>query len=182
MKKACVCLAVLFLAAPYLPGQSPAVTSTSAPPLTTVDSVDLERYQGVWFEIARLPVSFEKKCAQDVSATYALRPDGKMQVVNSCRKGNGSESVSNGTAVRASKDGPASRLKVTFFWPFSGSYWVLDLDPDYRWALVGTPDRKGLWILSRKPALDRETTDKLIASARAKGFAVDRLIWTRQSP
>jgi apolipoprotein D and lipocalin family protein len=151
-------------------------------PLDTVDHVDLNRYLGKWFEIARLPLSWENKCAANVTATYAPRPDGKLKVLNSCVKSDGKVTQSKGTAKIASKkDRSNSKLTVTFFWPFSGDYWILDLDPDYRWALVGKPSRKNLWILSRTPNLDRETVDKLLEKGNALGFDTSRIIMTKQN-
>ena len=162
-----------------------AAASSLAPaamrPLPTVENVDLRRYQGTWYEIARLPLSWEKKCASDVTANYTLRPDGKIEVVNSCRKADGRFTKSKGSAKPASKNGPSSKLKVTFFWPFAGDYWILDLEPEYRWALVGTPNRQYLWILSRTPQLDRQTVDELLGKARALGFDTGKMILTKQS-
>ena len=103
-----------------------------------------------------------------------------MTVLNQCRKKDGTETASTGSAEVVSKDGSNSKLKVTFFWPFSGDYWILDLDPDYKWALVGTPNLKNLWILSRNPQLDKPILDKLIDQAHHLGFDTSKLIFTRQ--
>ena len=149
-------------------------------PIPTVAHVDLNRYQGTWYEIARLPLYWENKCDSRVTATYTLRPNGKMTVLNQCRKKDGTETASTGSAEVVSKDGSNSKLKVTFFWPFSGDYWILDLDPDYKWALVGTPNLKNLWILSRNPQLDKPILDKLIDQAHHLGFDTSKLIFTRQ--
>ncbi len=151
-------------------------------PLETVDHVDLTRYLGKWFEIARLPLSWENKCISDVTATYTPQPNGKIGVLNRCIKSNGKITQSRGTAKIASKrDRSHSKLKVTFFWPFSGDYWILDLDPDYRWALVGNPSRKNLWILSRTPNLDRATIDTLLAKGTFLGFDTSKIIMTKQT-
>ncbi len=150
-------------------------------PLSTVRGVDLQRYQGKWYEIVRLPLFWEKKCVSDVTATYTLRQDGKITVLNACRKADGSFTNSRGTAVPATTDGSFSKLKVTFFWPFAGDYWILDLDPEYRWALVGTPDRKHLWVLSRTPQLSAQTLNVLLNEARDQGFDMSRMITTAQS-
>ena len=151
-------------------------------PLDTVDYVDLTRYQGRWFEIARLPLIWESKCTSDVTATYTSLSDGKIEVLNSCRKSDGKITQSKGTAKIASKnDSSNSKLKVTFFWPFSGAYWILDLDPNYRWALVGNPSRKNLWILSRTPTLDHETIDMLLAKGAYLGFNTSKIIMTKQT-
>ena len=148
-------------------------------PLPTVPNVDLTRYQGTWYEIARLPLFWENKCAANVTATYTLRPDGKVTVLNQCKKKDGMETASTGTAEVATKDN--SRLKVSFFWPFKGDYWILNLDPDYRWALVGTPNLKNLWVLSRTPQLDKPIFDKLIDQARRLGFDTQKIIYTKQN-
>jgi apolipoprotein D and lipocalin family protein len=151
-------------------------------PLETVDHVDLTRYLGKWFEIARLPLIWENKCASNVTATYTPLPDGKIGVLNSCRKSYGKITQSRGTAKIASKkDSSNSKLKVTFFWPFSGDYWILDLDPDYQWSLVGNPSRKNLWILSRTPGLDSETIDMLLAKGESLGFDISKIIMTKQT-
>ncbi len=147
-------------------------------PLPTVSDVDLARYQGTWYEIARLPLSWENKCAANVTATYTLRPDGKVTVLNQCKKKDGTETASTGTAEVVGKEN--SKLKVTFFWPFKGDYWILALDPDYSWALVGTPNLRHLWILSRAPKLDAAVLDKLIEQARQLGFDTAKLTFTAQ--
>jgi apolipoprotein D and lipocalin family protein len=156
-------------------------TAYATTEITTVPSVDLRRYAGLWFEIAHLPFRYEKHCASDITATYTLKSNGTVQVVNACRSAKGKVKEAKGTAKVASKKGPNSKLKVTFFWPFYGDYWILDLDPDYRWAMVGTPDRKYLWFLSRTPRISEELYRKLAEDAREKGFATTRLIRTRHN-
>lgn len=151
----------------------------SEPPV--VPSLDLKRYAGKWYEVARFPNRFEKACVRNVTANYTLRPDGKVEVVNTCIKNDGKEKVTKGTARLADKGGPASELKVTFFWPFSGDYWVLDLEPEYRWALVGSPNRKYFWVLSRSPQLDSSTYNKIVAKAQSRGFESARLVRTTQA-
>jgi apolipoprotein D and lipocalin family protein len=150
-------------------------------PLPVVPGVDLKRYQGKWFEIARLPARFERDCAGDVSAEYTLRNDGKVTVVNRCRNSNGLFKESKGIAKLRDRGGPASKLRVCFFWPFYGDYWILDLDRDYKWALVGTPDRRYLWILSRSRDLSDQTYRQLIAKAKEPGFDVARILRTSQN-
>jgi apolipoprotein D and lipocalin family protein len=148
--------------------------------MPTVKQVDLERYQGRWFEVARLPLVWENKCASDVTATYTLRADGKVDVLNQCRKRDGSMTRSHGRAKVAAGDGSNARLKVTFFWPFYGDYWILDLDPEYRWALVGTPNRKNLWVLSRTPKLKTDVLERLLRQAKELGFSTHGMIYTNQ--
>ncbi len=143
--------------------------------------MDVDRYAGKWYEIARLPNRFEKHRASDVTAEYTPRPDGKIQVVNSCKSVDGKTKKAKGTAKLADKNGRNSKFKVTFFWPFYGDYWILDIDPGYRWALVGDPGRDYLWILSRSAHLDLNTLDQIIAMAEAKGFDISRLMQPEQS-
>jgi apolipoprotein D and lipocalin family protein len=148
--------------------------------MQTAPHVDLNRYQGRWYEIVRLPLHWEDKCASDVTATYTLRSDGKFDVLNQCKKADGSSTQSHGTAKLATKDGSNSKLKVTFFWPFRGDYWILDLDPSYQWTLVGTPNKKNLWVLSRMPSLDKDVLERLVVQAKQLGFDTSKLIYTRQ--
>lgn len=146
-----------------------------ARPLRTVPFVDLNRYLGRWYEIARLPTSFEKNCT-DVSAEYSRAADGTINVRNACLK-EGRPKTAIGKATVADPETNA-KLKVSFFWPFRGNYWVLALDPDYQWALVGEPTREYLWVLSRKPSLDQEVLQHLVTLASAEGFPVENLIYT----
>ena len=145
--------------------------------LEVVSAVDLSRYAGRWYEIARLPNRFEKKCADSVTATYTLRSDGKVDVVNRCRKANGEFTTAKGKAKIADKKTNA-KLKVTFFWPFYGDYWILDLGPDYQYAVVGSPDRDYLWILSRTPQFDEQLYQQLVEKMAARGFETEKMIRT----
>lgn len=155
--------------------------SSSHAPLATVPSVDLDRYEGRWYEIAALPQRFEKGC-HCVYAEYRKNPEGYVDVYNFCRKGGpeGEGEAATGKAfpVEGSNN---SKLKVQFFWPFKGDYWILELDPDYQYALVGSPDRESLWILSRTPQLDQEVYERLVQLARQKGFPVEDLRLMDQS-
>lgn len=144
--------------------------------LRVVPSVDLKRYAGKWFEIARLPARFQRDCASDVTATYTIRPDGKIAVVNKCRTADGRLQSATGVARPASAKGPNTKLKVTFFWPFSGDYWIIDLDPDYQWAAVGEPGRKYFWILGRTPEVDQRVVGGIIARAEQQGYDLSGLI------
>jgi apolipoprotein D and lipocalin family protein len=146
-----------------------------------VPSVDLQRYQGRWYEIARLPMRFQRDCASDVTATYSLKENGDVKVVNACREANGKLKQSEGTAKLEDANGPTSKLKVTFFWPFYGKYWVIDLDPNYQWAVVGGPSREYLWVLSRKPRMDEALLNKLLGAAKAQGYDLSRLIRTKHT-
>lgn len=149
-------------------------------PLPTVAHVELERYLGRWYEVARLPVPFEKNCAH-VTAEYSRRADGNVQVVNTCHKGSVNGPVSKATGTARPVDATNAKLKVQFFWPFEGDYWILDLDQaDYQYALVGEPSRKSLWLLSRQPQLAPDVRSRLLDRARALGFPLEKLISTPQ--
>ena len=149
------------------------------PNLETVAFVDLSRYVGQWYEIGRLPNRFQKKCAGSVTANYTLRSDGDIKVVNRCRKQSGEFTTATGKAKIVDSQTNA-KLKVTFFWAFYGKYWILDLGPDYDYAVVGEPGRDYLWILSRTPTMDEDLYQHLVAKARARGFDTSRLIRTVQ--
>jgi apolipoprotein D and lipocalin family protein len=143
---------------------------------TVVSYVDLNRYKGTWFEIARLPNFFEKKL-KCISATYTLREDGRITVLN---KGNylndpGKSTSSEGIAWIPDSKSPA-KLKVRFFWPFSGDYWIIYLEKDYKYVLVGEPTHKYMWILSRERTMDETTYRMLIQKAVDNGFDVKPII------
>lgn len=152
-----------------------------------VPSVDLSRYAGKWYEIARLPNKFQKDCLADVTATYSLAGEGRLKVVNECRKKKGIDRA-EGEARITTKDGANSKLKVRFapswlkWLPFVwGDYWIIELAPDYSHSVVGTPDRKYLWILSRAAEMEAGTYQRLIEKAAAEGFDVSKLMKTSQS-
>ena len=162
----------------WLPGCSPA--GRGLPPLTTVDQVDLQRYAGTWYEIASYPARFQKGCVA-TQAEYTLRSDGLIQVVNQCRKERLDGPFRSVTGKARIVNPPAnSRLEVSFFWPFWGDYWIIALDPDYRWAVVGHPSRKYLWILSRSRTLDDGVYRRLLAELPAHGYDPARLRRTLQ--
>ena len=150
-------------------------------PLQTVQAVDLNRYSGTWYEIARYANRFQRDCHSDTKAEYTVRKDGKVQVVNSCRQKDGKTKTARGTAKVADKKTNA-KLRVTFFWPFYGDYWVMGLSPDYRYAIIGEPKRKYLWILSRTPEMDGTTYQEVVEQIRAAGYDPGKLIKTPQSP
>ncbi len=147
-------------------------------PLATVGRVDLKKYLGKWYEIAAFPQSFQKGCSC-TSAVYSLRSDGDIEVKNSCLK-NGKIKIATGKAGVKDKNTNA-KLSVTFFWPFSGKYWIIALAPDYSYAVVGHPNRDYLWILSRKPVMDDQTYRYLVTTVAEKGFDVRKLVKTNQS-
>ena len=161
---------------------------TSRAPLRVVPSVDLPRYAGLWYEIARLPNKFQDECVGDVTATYTLSDDGTIEVVNRCRKENGETTEATGRARRAGDDEPNAKLKVRFapailsFLPFVwGDYWIIDLAPDYGYAVVGEPGRKYLWVLARTPRIDETLFQEILGRARAQGYDLSALIRTHQS-
>lgn len=152
----------------------------SRPSLETVTTVDLNRYLGRWYEIARYPNSFERKCARDVTAQYSFKPNGDIRVVNTCTTSSGSIARSVGTAKTVEKATNA-KLKVTFFWPFYGDYWIIDLGRDYDYAVVGEPSRKYLWILSRTSQIPQDLYLRIAARLASKGYDASKLIRTRQT-
>jgi apolipoprotein D and lipocalin family protein len=134
---------------------------------------------GKWYEIARLPNRFERDC-HGVTAEYALRPDGNVSVLNTCHRGGPQGPVRTAKAVAYSLDPSQSRFAVSFFRPFKAPYWVIDLDPEYRFAAVGHPALKYLWILSREPALPAQDEAALLERLKALGYDVARLERGRQ--
>jgi apolipoprotein D and lipocalin family protein len=145
--------------------------------LLIVNSVDLEKYTGKWYEIARLPQSFEKNCAC-VTAEYAILSESKVEVKNTCWDTTSNKfKVSEGVA-KPIKDLNNAGLSVQFFWPFSGGYYVMALDSNYKYALIGNPNRKYLWILSRTPSLEKSRLDSLKSIAEKNGYDLSSLIET----
>lgn len=144
----------------------------SVPPPSTIPSVDLARYAGEWHEIESFPSWFQRGCAA-TKATYTPLPDGKIRVINTCER-NGRPVSIEGTA-RVVPGSNNAKLKVRFFWPFEGDYWILDLDPSYRWAAVGHPNRKYLWILSRTPQLEPALLASIRSRLAAQGYDISRL-------
>jgi apolipoprotein D and lipocalin family protein len=152
------------------------------PPLAVAPDIDLARYTGVWYEIARLPNRFQRQCVDNVTATYQLRDDGRLSVVNACRLIDGDMERAEGVARIASAEGPNTRLEVRFapawlgwlplVW---GDYWIIELAPDYSYSVVGTPSRKYLWILARSPRMDESIYSAILARAAGKGFDTSRV-------
>ncbi len=162
------------------------MTPDTTAEVRTVGAVDLSRYVGDWYEVARFPNRFEAKCSADVMASYRRQDDGTIEVTNSCRKADGTITTAKGVARIV--DTSNAKLKVRFapaflsFLPLVwGDYWILGLQPEYRWAVVGSPDRKYLWVLSRTPAMDEREYTQAVDRAQANGFDVSRLERTRQS-
>lgn len=152
-------------------------------PLDVVEFVDLNRYAGLWYEIAKYPVFFEAGCV-GVTAEYTPRDDGRITVVNTCREGtlDGPESRIEGVA-RVVDPETNAKLAVRFFGPFEGNYWIIDLDTeDYQWAVVGEPTRNTLWILSRTPQMDQAIYDDIVSRLPAKDYDPQRLELMLQPP
>jgi apolipoprotein D and lipocalin family protein len=144
--------------------------------LQVVSRVDLNRYVGRWYEIARLPNNFEKNLVC-TTATYTLKENGKIKVVNEGKRGSREGRPSRATGSAWVPDaGEAGKLKVSFFWPFSSDYWILHLDEsDYGYAMVAGSSKRFLWILCREPMMDETLYTTLVESARQMGFQVDQL-------
>lgn len=151
------------------------------PPVRVVAGVDISRYAGTWYEIAKYPNRFQRGCVA-TSATYTVLPGGRaVEVVNRCRNGSldGPERSIKGKA-RVVDEETNARLKVTFFWPFSGDYWIIDLGSEYEYAVVASPDRKYLWILSRTPRMDDHVYERILEKVREQHFDPSRLERTPQ--
>jgi len=146
-------------------------------PLETVNYVDLKKYLGTWFEIAAFPQPFEK-AGSCTSATYGLNTDGSVIVKNRTIKNNKLK-VTEGKAFVTDR-GTNSKLAVQFSWPCKSKYWIIDLAKDYSYAVVGHPNRKFLWIMSRRPTLDDQIYNQLLVRAANKGFDIRRLAKTEQ--
>ncbi len=159
------------------------LAGTAAPqdkPLETVPSVDLQRYLGTWYEIAAFPQRFQKGCHCSV-AEYSLEKDF-VRVVNTCRKDSpeGKVKRARGKAfvVKGSNN---AKLRVQFFWPFRGDYWIIDLADDYSYAVVGAPDRNYLWILSRTPQMEEGLYQEIVKRCADKAFDVSKLVKSDQT-
>jgi apolipoprotein D and lipocalin family protein len=152
----------------------------SRPPLATVPSVDLSRYTGRWYEIAKYPNFFERNCAADTTAEYSANPDGSIKVVNKSIGKNGKPMQVTGRATVAPGSQNA-KLKVSFAGPFSGAYLVIGLDEkNYSWAVVGHPSRQFLWILAREPKLPAATYQQILKLVAERGYDTSRIEAMRQ--
>lgn len=164
---ALICMVLLFTAC-----------SSKNPPLQTVQKVDINRYLGTWYEIARYEHFFEKDC-KNVSANYSMLDEQTIKVVNRCTNmltNEKKEAIGRAYAT----DDTNSKLKVSFFRPFYGDYWVMILDENYDYVVVGTPSREYLWILARKPILDEKIKNEILQKLPNLGFDASKLIWTIQ--
>lgn len=166
---------------------APALAADAARPLQPIESLAVPRYMGIWYEIAKFPNDFQKKCVGDTTATYNLGEDGRVQVVNRCRTADGKSDVAEGVA-RQLGGATSPKLKVRFapailsFIPMVwGDYWVIDLDEKYQLSAVSEPKREYLWILSRTPQVEPAEYDALLARLTAQGLDVSRLERTSQT-
>jgi apolipoprotein D and lipocalin family protein len=155
--------------------------ASRAADVVSVPALDISRYAGEWHEIARLPMFFQRQCVGDITAQYTLSEDGQIGVRNRCRNEDGELEEADGVARRV--EGYPGRLQVRFapdwlsWMPFTwADYWVIALDPDYQWAVVGEPGREYLWILARTPELGRTQFDQIKAQVTAMGYELDDLI------
>lgn len=170
---------------------STANAQTGAPtptPLATITSLDVPRYMGTWFEIAKYPNKFQKKCVADTQAQYQLLAAGAVQVTNRCRKDNGEldEAVGEARQIGVSTSpklqvrfAPAWLSWLPMVW---GNYWVVDLDERYQLVAVSEPNREFLWVLARTPQVSAEAYGALLARLKAQGFELGKLERTRQGP
>jgi len=151
--------------------------------LEVVGEIDLARYVGRWYEIASLPQHFQRGCVA-TTANYTLREDGRIRVENECRDRSfgGEIRRAEGEAWVTDPEGSQAKLSVQFFWPFRGDYWVIELDPEYRYAVVGHPSREYLWILARTRTMDPAVYQALLNRIEAKGYDLERLKRTPQPP
>jgi apolipoprotein D and lipocalin family protein len=171
---------------PLASAQAPS-NEPSPAPLEAIASLDVARYMGTWYEVAKYPNWFQKRCIANTSATYAVQPNGMLQVLNRCQKEDGSITDALGEAKQVG-DTNSPKLKVRFapawlsFLPFVwGNYWVIDLDPQYQLAAVSEPSRKYLWILSRTQTVEPKAYDALLQRLKEKGFNLDAIEISKQT-
>lgn len=156
------------------------VPRKASPELQVVPYVDVERYLGKWYEIALYPNWFEKGCFGS-TAFYEKLEDGTIKVTNQCRMHHPNGKLNEAIGIATIDDNQTNaKLKVQFFWPFKGDYWIVDLDKDYQFAIISEPDRQYLWILSRSPTIDTRTMDALKEKIRKKGFDLTYLENTKR--
>lgn len=156
------------------------VPKKTSPELKVVPYVDIDRYLGKWYEIALYPNWFEEGCFRS-TALYEKLENGQIKVTNQCRMHGANGDLNEAIGIADIADSKTNaKLKVQFFWPFKGDYWIIDLDKAYQYAIVSEPNRQYLWILSRSPKVDNQTLDTLKEKIRKKGFDLSYLIMTQQ--
>lgn len=180
-----VLVAAIVSACSQLPFAS--ASSDNLPPLKTIATLDVPRYMGTWYEIAKYPNKFQKKCVAETLAQYSLQPEGTVKVTNRCKKADGSldeavgeaRQIGNATSPKLQvRFAPVWLARIPLVW---GNYWVIDLDPAYQLVAVSEPKREFLWVLSRTPTVNAQAYDALLARLKAQGFELDRLERTQQS-
>ena len=187
MKSVCLAASILFCSTlSYAQASGGAQTSHASGPLTTIASLDVPRYIGTWYEIAKYPNWFQKKCVAETKAEYRLQAGGSVQVINRCRRENGDIDEAIGEA-RQIGPSTSAKLKVRFApaWlsllPFVwGDYWVVDLDDSYQLVAVAEPKREYLWVLSRTPKVEPGVYEALLGRLKGQGFDLSRLELTKQ--
>ena len=182
----CAALGFLVCTASIKSAQSASFGASGALQPKTIEKLDLDRYGGLWHEVARLPNRFQDLCASNVNANYRKLPSGSIEVINRClnEQGEVKEVVGEARVVEVQSN---AKLEVRFapawlsFIPLVwGDYWVLHVEPDYSAAVVGSPDRKFLWVLARNPQLNSKAIDGLVEKAKAQGFAAHQVVRTIQ--
>ncbi|MES2278304.1 MAG: lipocalin family protein [Bacteroidota bacterium] len=136
-----------------------------------VDKLDLNRYAGKWYSLYSIPTMYDKGSRETIT-TYTLNKDGYFNVFTACKKGDDNKTYTSKLFPEKDKDG---EMKAQFLWPFKVDYWVIELGDDYQYVVVGHPDHKFLFIMSRKPSIDKKLYDEIVARCKAKGYAVDQL-------
>ena len=145
-----------------------------------VDDVDLERYTGTWYELTSVPIRPQRGCV-GTTARYELRDDGDIDVINTCYDESFDGDIRRATGrAWLQDDGSDGRLWVRFFWPFRSHYWIIDLDEDYRWAVISGPDRDTLWVLSRSPCMEQHRFEEIVDGLQARNFDVQSMETTPQ--
>lgn len=170
---------ILIIMISLLPLLAAEAQEKNAPALKTVAAVDLQRYAGKWYEIARYPNKFQKQCAGNVTAEYSLKANGNIEVLNRCLKKDGKTDDAKGKAKIVDRQTNA-KLKVSFFWIFYAPYWIIDLDENYQYAVIGEPDRDYLWILSRQPEMNDATYQNILRRVEKMGYNPAKLVKTPQ--
>ena len=174
-------------AALLIPLAAPALTAGAGAPLQTIDRLDVDRYMGSWYEIAKYPNRFQRQCVADTQAQYRQRDDGQLDVINRCRQTNGEMTEAIGRARQlGAADSPRLQVRFAPAWlswlPMVwGDYWVIDLDPAYQLVAVSEPSREYLWILSRTPRVDPAAYQALLGRLQAQGFDPSKLEPTVQA-
>jgi apolipoprotein D and lipocalin family protein len=160
-------------------GLSTAEAFHRATPIRVVESIDLSKFLGKWYEIAVIPYFWERGCVA-TNANYSLRPDGRVDVFNICNEKNLEGKIKTGHGVAVADPTSNAKLKVSFFEPFWANYWIIDLGKNYEYAVTANPNRKYLWILSRTPHMDERLYNEILARAFQQGFDTSKLIKTLQ--